>query len=200
VDREIPPEAGHVPVQLVMLVEEAEHAAGTIAVRVGVYARRQQAIRRPEPGAHAVPPRLAAEGLGVAVAQDRNRLVDHLDVVAETVLVARGVIAVDAAPDALPFGPDRDRLGHFHRRVRTDQDVASVFEDAFVRGGTPGEQREKQEGGGPHREFPRSTRGRAATSSASFWKSWRGSKPNERATKLLGTLARRVLYSRTAPL
>jgi hypothetical protein len=189
-----PAVAVHVPVQLVVVLEEAELARGAVGDLVDVPAARQHHGGVADADARAVAIGLHRPGLGVAVAAHRDDMQRHPDARAAAVAVIGGEIAQDAALDFTPFDLHLDALGDGEPAVRADADVAVEVEHPFLRRRG---QRGEGEGEGEEQD-PHSAIFTAARSSVS--KNGSGGKPNRRATSTSGKLCRRVTYCFTAPL
>ena len=186
VDREVPAVARHVPVQLVVIGEEAELPVGAIGDGVGVLARRQVHLRVADSDAHTVRQLLEGVWFHVSVAADRDHLEAGHHAPAVPVDVAGREVAQQAAPDLLAFRPHPQCLDHLERAVRSHVDVALPVEDALVGpgGGERQEQREREQ---------QSRHGSNSKYSA-------GTNRSSRATSRSGKVAIRVLRLFTAPL
>ena len=200
VDRERPAVACHVPVKLVVLVEEAEHAVDAVAKCVGMGALVDKAIRAPEIGAHVSATANGMERLTGAIAQHCKRFQPHPVLVAEPVLVVDGKVSIDTAPDLSTLCAHLDRLGNLDHAVSEHADIAVKLEYAFI--GRRRQRHEQQQAGQQvsHSTVPNFASGTLATSSEDFWKKSRCVNPNMPATILLGTDSIIVLKSRTEPL
>src|SRR5690606_29994993 len=107
VDRDRPAVAGHVPVKLVVAVEEAELAGGRVPNDVSVLAVREENVGITDAHAHAVADTLERVRLRLPVA------FHALDVEADTdppsvALVGRREVAKDPAADLIAFDRDAD--------------------------------------------------------------------------------------------
>ena len=175
-----------------MIREEAEHAVRAVTVDIRVLAGRDVAIPVAEIGTDAPVDADRMEILPLIVAQHRKRLNLAFVTVAQEIHVVGVLIAIDAAPDPVALGVDADRLGDFDPAVVLHADLAVEGQDAFA--GVRGRHRDQhQQPERSHSMLPSSTSGTAAASSEDFWKNGRSSKPNKRATTLLGTVAVIVL-------
>ena len=138
--------------------------------------------------------------LTVAVSQDCDGVEAHPVLVAETILVVHGKIAIDTAPDLSSLSPHFNRLGNLDHAISEHSHVAVEFENAFI-GERHYRQRQQQAGEeASHSTVPNFASGTFATSSEDFWKKSRWRNLNMPATMLLGTVSIIVLKSRTEPL
>lgn len=157
VDREHPAVSGHVPVELVVVLEETELAVRAVAEDVLVLARDEENLCIAEPGAHAVRQPLHAPGLGLAVTRhfQGHEVHPHAPPVVRAVIGRE--IAVDAVVDVPAFGVHADRLRDLELAVGADGDLVMEGEDALLgRCHRAAEQRNKEEQPfeSPHRSLP----------------------------------------------
>ncbi len=193
IDGEGPVEAGNVPVQLVVILEEAEHPRRTVTELVGMDAVVDEAIAPSEIGAYAVAIVHDLERFACIVAQyGEGPEVDDV-AVAEPVKILGRKIPVDSAADAVALGAHPDRFRDLDPAVLHHGDVAVKLEDPLVGRRERGQREQQEDGERPHSTEPSLTSGTLAASSDRFWKNSRGSKLNRLATKLLGTVSVIVL-------
>ena len=146
-DREHPAGADRVPVQLVVIVEEAELARSAVAQGVGVVGGHREEVVVAGVDAHAVVDVLGEPRLVAAVALHAQHLEADHDAVAMAVAIAGREVAVDAAADVVAFRAHRDPFGDVEAAVGADVDLAVVGQDAFLR-----ERRQREEQHGDHRQ------------------------------------------------
>ncbi len=132
-DRKRPFRPGGVPVDLVVVVEEADLPVGAVGQFVGVDARLQEDVLLAEIDPHHAAVFLDAAGLRLAVAPGRNQLEGIAADMAVGVLEGDRKVPVDAAPDLRTFRVDADRLGDDEVAVPLDRDIASKQQDFLGR-------------------------------------------------------------------
>ena len=124
VDREDPAVAGHVPIELVELVEAAELAIGAVADPVDVRAGRHIAVG--SPSLMRTPPliRLFAGPDRLPIEGGVNELEADANIAASRGAIADRKVAKDAVIDPDILDRDPDRLGDVDRPVLQDGDIA----------------------------------------------------------------------------
>ena len=192
-------QAGDVPVQLVVLVEEAELAGGAVADGKAYLRGHRQEIVVAGVHPHAVGTLFGEPGFRLTVAPDLEHLEIHHVAVALAVLVAGREVAIDAAPYAVAFGAYGDVFGHLHAAVGEHGDVGMVGLDALLRRRRHSGDGQQQAGGEREQAVHAATRG-AAREPSSASKNSDSPKPKERATTRSGKRWTASLFARTAPL
>src|SRR5205085_5452466 len=124
-----PAGAGRVPVELVIIAEEAELVAGAVADRVAVLAVGQQRVGTADLEPDSIVHRLASVWLLMAVALHRGDIEADADR-PPVAFVARGEFAKQAVPEDIACGAYADRLGDVEVAVLAHSDVAQEGEDA----------------------------------------------------------------------
>src|SRR5262249_24113522 len=119
-DRKRPGIAGHVPIKLVILVEEAENAGCPIGDLVSVRSRIDKRVCAADLYAFAVDDRFDRIGLIVTVAPDLQHVETDIRVKTVAIPVAGWNIAEYAVPDGIALGYDRDGLLEYDRGIGAD--------------------------------------------------------------------------------
>ncbi|MEA3054565.1 MAG: hypothetical protein QOG72_3468 [Sphingomonadales bacterium] len=138
IDGEYPADAGGVPVELVIALEEAELTGGAIVDGIDVLARRHicVGVARVDPDAIALADRLP--GFPLAVAPHVQHLETDMDRGARAAGVAGGEIAIDAVVDQRSFRAQADRFGDLQGPVGLDGHVAQIMQNSLVGGSGAG--------------------------------------------------------------
>ena len=147
IDRKVPAIAGYVPVELVILLEEADLPRGAIADLVAVRRVLEEDVLAADPDARAVAERFEGIGLSPPVALHVEDVEADDHPLAIPVRIGRREVTEDAVPDLVAFGIDGDRLGDVDRGIGVHRHVADEALDALLgqrRGGQ--RQAEDQEG------------------------------------------------------
>ena len=130
-DGEVPPVSGDVPVELVVVLKEAQLPVGPVGQRVGILARRQYILLPAHVDPDAVGEGFGVVRLGLAVARDGKDRKAHDVFVSGVVLVSRGEVPVDAPLDLVAGAHDLDGLRHAHARVGVHGDMTRKRQDRF---------------------------------------------------------------------
>ena len=206
IDREGPAGAGRVPVELVVIGEEADLPGGAVADHVFVPPGAEQPIGAADAHAHAVAQPFGDPILRSAVAGDRLNVESDLDPGAVAAPVAGRKIAQDAATDVAAFGLDGNGLGDRKVAVALDRDVADEAQDALDRAGgrEPRQQHDECKRDAGHRRHDlapgNATCGAAASPRSSSSKNGSSLKPRRCATSTSGNDWILMFRLRTAPL
>src|SRR5262245_41685617 len=144
VDWEDPAVAGRIPVELVIILEEADLAGRTVADYVTMLADGDISVGVAELDPHAIADRARRSLDRVSVDRCSLEGEGDVDLTTSLVTVSGREIAEDAMVDPIVLGTDVDRFGDFDRRVPLDLDVAPEMENPLVslrrRGGGEQEQ------------------------------------------------------------
>ncbi len=116
-----------------MVFEITELARCDVPDRVDVFGRIEEHVLAADIDPNAVGYSLETIRLVLAVAEHADHVHAHRVPVSVDVLVPRGEIPVDAAPDLDAFAPHPDGFLHHKVAVRPDRYVAVKRQDAFIR-------------------------------------------------------------------
>ncbi len=188
-----PAVAVDVPVELVVLLEEADLEVGPVGDFVDVGAARQHHAGVADAHAHAVLLPLQRVVLGLPVAPHRQHLERHRDLAPVAVPVVGREIAQDAALDLLALDLHVDGFEDGQLPLGADPDLAVEGQDPFLRADCRRECKETQNSEPSH-----SCTFTASRSSVS--KKGSGWKPKALATMTCGNDSSRSRYCFTAPL
>ena len=206
IDREGPAGAGGVPIELVVVGEEADLPVGAVADDVFVPAGAERPIGAADADADAVAQPFGDPIFRGAVARDRLDVEPHLDPRAVPAPVDGRKIAQDAAADLPAFRLHGDRLGDRKVAVALDRDVADEAQDALDRAGgrkrsQQHNERKRDAGDRDHGLPPgNATCGAAASPRSSSSKNGSSLNPRRRASSTSGNDWMLMFRLRTAPL
>ena len=130
-DSEVPLIAGHVPVQLVVIVEKAQLPVRSVADLVGVLTLRQNDVLTPQVDADAFARRLGVKRFRATVAFDVPYFKFHLVAVAVTIAVIGGEITIDSMFDPAAFSGHGNSLDDVHGARCIDVDIAMKRTNLF---------------------------------------------------------------------
>ena len=137
VDRKLPSRADRIPVQLVMIAEEADLTRGPIMECKSVSRRYRQEIIVARVDADAVVQRLGKPGFGDTVTLHAEHVETDDHAIAVAIPVTGGKVAIDAAPDILAGSLHGNFFGHIEASIALDMHIDPVIENAFF--GLPGQ-------------------------------------------------------------
>src|SRR5688572_18350355 len=201
VDRERPPVARDVPVELVVIGEVPELSIARVGDGVRVLAGGELHRGIADPDAYAIRALLDAVRLGPSITRHTQHVEARDHALTAVVRVHRREVAEYPTPDADALRAHAQRLADLERAVGTHTDVALPGENALV-GARAG--RYKQEGKGERYDRPQdpvhSCSRHQVTFAGSNSKYSAGPKPNSRAGIMSGNVAIRVFRLLTAPL
>ena len=193
INRKCPVVTRHVPVKLVVLLEEPKNAIRTVAELVGVHAMLDKAIGSAKVCTHVAPTAHRVKGFRFAVTQDRQRFQCDAIGVAEAIFIVNREIPVNSAANLISFSAHHDGLGDFDHTVRHHANIAVKTEDALICQGGERQAEQHQCNQALHSTDPKFASGTLAASSEVFWKKSRCVNLNMPAMILLGTLSVIVL-------
>ena len=204
----LPVGTGDVPVQLVVVVEIADLAAGLVGQRIGVFALPQEDAGLADIDHLAVGRRFDVVGLGLAVAQNLDHIEGHPHGAAPAVRIKGGEGTEDAALDVAPLGLHPQGLGHRQRGIGVDDDAALIVEDGLPRrrrgedgkGQKTGQRRRQDTADHVPLPAPKETLGTARSAGSSSSKNSACWKPKRDATRFDGKDSTAMFMLRTAPL
>ena len=126
-----PSGAGNVPVQLVVIGEEADFPGRGVHQCVGVFSRRQDHAFVSEVNPLTVHLILSAEFLRLPVTKGFYNCEPNDVAVAQTILVAGGEVAINSVMDLDARAAYTNRLSYQQGSVFPDADVAVIVQDLF---------------------------------------------------------------------
>ena len=115
-----------------MIIEITKLTRGRVAKHIGVLAAVEEHVGVAEVNTHSVRETFVMPGLRLAITTHIDWLEQHLDPVAVAITVAGRKITIDATTDTVALGIHLDRLGHDHRTIGGNVDVAVKIKDTLI--------------------------------------------------------------------